>query len=410
VKILKITGVVSALVLLGILVTPISSASASCKPLTRNFGVDVGESTSYAWSKSGKAYSWGRGDWGMRGDGSTTYKKNKPQAVKQVKDVVKIVAYGGAALFLQRDGRVFSTGYNSSGQLGLGSTSYKKTPVKITSLTCIVDIAAGRTTSYALRADGTVWAWGYNASGELNVGNEWPTLKPRRVLGLSKIKSISAGEDNLFASSTDGRILALGYNYDGQLGVGHETDPEVYPSEVSVQNLKSLTTASDSAAGINANGEIVMWGDQGWVIPGISGGSSSTPVVLELGSNWKSITLGWSQALAVDNQSALWIWGSNQNGALGTKQGTYCSPQEEENNECAGIDLFGTGLRFKTTETPAKILDTIRSVASGNDFSLAVQTNGAVWAWGDGGEGQLGNGYFYDSDKPSRVYKLNLNK
>jgi alpha-tubulin suppressor-like RCC1 family protein len=346
----------------------------------------------------------------MRGDGSTTYKKNKPQTVKVVRDVVKIASYGGAALFLQRDGRVFSTGYNSSGQLGLGSTTYKKTPVKISSLSCIVDIAAGRTTSYALKADGTVWAWGYNASGELNVGDEWPTLKPKKVLGLSQIKSISAGEDNIFASSKDGRIWALGYNYDGQLGIGNTTRPSAYPVEIDIQNIASITTAGDSVAGMNANGEIVMWGNQGWVIPGVSGGDSPSPVVLDFGSNWKSISLGWAQALAIDTQSALWIWGSNQNGALGTQQGTYCSPQEVGNNDCAGFDYFGTGLHFKTSETPVKILDSVKLVASGNDFSLALKSDGTVWAWGDGGEGQLGNGYFYDSDKPSRVYKLNLNK
>ena len=139
------------------------------------------------------------------------------------------------------------------------------------------------------------------------------------------------------------------------------------------------------------------------------GSSNSLPQDLPFGNNWKTVVLGWGHALAVDTDNSLWAWGSNQNGAVGAHLGTYCTISETQNNECGGWDYF-TGLYFKVVDSPVMLLPNVVAMAAGQDFSLALKTDGTVWAWGDGGEGQLGNGYNYDSDKPSKVMSINLNK
>ena len=67
------------------------------------------------------------------------------------------------SLALTADGDVWSWGLNSDGQLGDGTTTMRRAPVRVTGLDDAIAIAAGRDMSYAIRADRTVVAWGRNA-------------------------------------------------------------------------------------------------------------------------------------------------------------------------------------------------------------------------------------------------------
>lgn len=403
----KTASFLASLVLLVSFNASTSPSHAKCATLPQTMGVAVGESTSYAWSKSGVAYAWGRGDWGQRGDGSTTYSKNKPQRVKNVKYVNKIASYGAQALFLQRDGLVFTVGYNKDGQLGIGSKKNASTPQKIYSLTCVIDIAAGRVTSYALKSDGTVWGWGYNASEELNIGNSWPALKPQKIRGLSNIKSISAGEDNLFAIARNGFVYSLGYNFEGQLGTGSTAEPAKYPVKVNniALNPKVISVARETVAATGTDGKLVIWGNPGQLFPEYQ--SVLTPREVPLSAKAKSVTLGWGLALVIDVNKSLWTFGSNRNGALGVNLEEDC--YFSDGQDCGGYNAQ-TDSYFHVVYVPKIVLKKVASVAGGDNFSIAVQDNGTLWAWGSGGDGQLGNGYDYNTKKPSKVFNLNLNR
>ena len=45
-------------------------------------------------------------------------------------------------------------------------------------------------------------------------------------------------------------------------------------------------------------------------------------------------------------------------------------------------------------------------IAAGGDFSVALESDGSVWAWGQNDRGQLGNGTKVQSGKPARVTGL----
>jgi alpha-tubulin suppressor-like RCC1 family protein len=74
----------------------------------------------------------------------------------------------------------------------------------------------------------------------------------------------------------------------------------------------------------------------------------------------------FSLALAADG--TLWGWGANVVGQLGVP-----------------------GPSSTLTPIPAAAgLSPVKQMAAGNGFALAVKADGTVWAWGDGGAGQLG--------------------
>jgi alpha-tubulin suppressor-like RCC1 family protein len=85
-----------------------------------------------------------------------------------------------------------------------------------------------------------------------------------------------------------------------------------------------------------------------------------------------------------------WAWGLNSDGELGNGTVTPYS-----------------GL---TTPVQAANLSNVVSIAGGDQHSLALKSDGTVWAWGNDGWGQLGNGKYARSLTPLQVPGLtNIN-
>jgi alpha-tubulin suppressor-like RCC1 family protein len=406
----KKIAILVPIILLGI--TPNTSLPAEAQKCTiqANAGVAAGEATGYAWSKSGKAFAWGRGDWGQRGDGSTRSSVNKPVPLKVVRGVVKISSTRGHALVLQRDGKVFATGYNDEGQLGIGRVEYSHTPKQVRGLPCIVDVATGTYSAFALSSTGDVYGWGYNASGELAVGNLWPVEKPIKIPGLSKIKRIFANNYNLFAVASNGEVFGIGPNEHKQLGeslLDMTKSPVKLPS---LSGVKHLSFSNGTVLAITASGMPVVVGKTNGVLADANAGAdTSVPLEIPFETKASSIVAAADQTFLVDASGSLFSWGGNNFGALGNGREIFCMPMEQfGTGTCMGYG--GSGLDYHVYMEKSKILSNVRSVATGDNFSVALQNNGTVWAWGSGRDGQLGNGYDYLSDVPVQTFRLNLNR
>ena len=66
---------------------------------------------------------------------------------------------------------LFSCGYNTNGQLGLGDRTNRSSPVQVGSLLTWNKVAGGGFHTAATKTDGSLWAWGYNANGQLGLGD-----------------------------------------------------------------------------------------------------------------------------------------------------------------------------------------------------------------------------------------------
>jgi alpha-tubulin suppressor-like RCC1 family protein len=95
-----------------------------------------------------------------------------------------------------------------------------------------------------------------------------------------------------------------------------------------------------------------------------------------------AVGAGGSHSLALRNDGTVWAWGSNGSGQLGNgRKDTVPVPVPEQ--------VVG--------------LEGVIAVAAGLSHSLALSEDGSVWAWGSGGEGQLGDGRALDSSTPVQV-------
>jgi hypothetical protein len=87
-------------------------------------------------------------------------------------------------------------------------------------------------------------------------------------------------------------------------------------------------------------------------------------------------------SLAVDGAGVVWAWGANASGQLG-------------NGDATGAT------QYSPVQVPG--LSGMIAVAAGQDYSLAIKSDGTVWVWGGNENGQFGDGTTTGSLTPVQV-------
>jgi alpha-tubulin suppressor-like RCC1 family protein len=223
--------------------TPEAALSVKVNGLNNVTAVSGGYDFSVALKKNGTVWTWGNGENGSLGDG-TSDPRFTPEKVDGLSDVKAIAAStaGYHVLVLLENGRVKAWGPNEVGQLGNGSTDPSPTPITVPDLNNVKAIAAGETYSLALKENGTIRGWGSNESFQLGTEDEAMYLDPIRVTQLENIKAVAAGSSHALALKPNGTVRAWGRNFDGQLGNG-TTGSAVF-SPVKVSGLSGITSIS----------------------------------------------------------------------------------------------------------------------------------------------------------------------
>ena len=83
---------------------------------------------------------------------------------------------------LTNDGKVWTWGDNSSGQIGDGTNTSRNNPTLVSGLDNVVAITAGFGHAGAIKSDGSIWVWGDNLFGQLGIGSTVNRLTPVKLL------------------------------------------------------------------------------------------------------------------------------------------------------------------------------------------------------------------------------------
>jgi alpha-tubulin suppressor-like RCC1 family protein len=339
--------------------TPTSSTARADYLITG--AITVGGGTSIALKTDGTVWIWGQNSFNVFGDPSVPSGtvRTTPGQIPGLTNVVAIAAYANHCLALKRDGTVWFWGQQS------GSASSVAQPTQVTGLSGAVAIASGYV-HLAVKQDGTVWSWG-SSSDDLG--------PPAAVAGLKGVTQISAASYNL-AVKTDGMPSGSAWTWGSNtacllLGDGSCTDPRPAPGQVPVAGVTAGSTGGLHGHLVTASGGVWGWG--GNFPPHIGDGTTSnrtTPVFVD--ADWDPVAIrdGNDFGMVLSRNGHVWIWGSNWTGQLGTGDAAD-----------------------RASPTHAVVTKAIAITANGSAVhSLALKADGTIWAWGNGGSGQLGSG------------------
>lgn len=264
--------------------------------------------------------------WGTLGDNSGEADVLAPAPVAGDVKLAQLSAFGRTICGVGTDGAGYCWGPNTDGQLGTGGADAgAKAPAKLKGTIVFASIAAGDPTSCGVATDGTGYCWGDNGYGTVGngVASTDDLLEPTPITGGLKWTSISVGGVFACGLATDGAAYCWGSNTYGQLGTGKPitdstTDLSKVPSKV-VGNYtwKAITTGQYFACGLTTAGAAYCWGRNDYQFGSGTEGSSSTPVAVKGGLVFTKIDSGRDSTCAITAAGVAHCWGANANGQLG---------------------------------------------------------------------------------------------
>lgn len=313
-----------------------------------------------------------------------------------IRGAVTAVAAGGQHAIAQKaDGSLVAWGFNLQGQLGdnTGQFSPVSVPVLQTATgTTWTSFAAGDLFSLGITTKGALWGWGFNQNGQLGDGTTAAQKSPKQVGSVTTWTAISAGKAHAAGLLKDGTVWAWGRNVDGQLGDGTLIDKSV-PTQIGILKTWLDISAGESHTIARQTDKTVwVWGSnaKGQLGNGTtSATATSAPIALPGTASWVSIAAGGQHSLAVRADGALFAWGANDFGQVGS--GSSFS------------EVSAPAQVLVEPDATAKINFKWDKVAGGAFHTLAIMTDGSLWAWGLNADGQLGNDTTDDAKVPQRI-------
>ena len=188
--------------------------------------------------------------------------------------------------------------------------------------------------------------------------------------------AVSAGDHYSLALDADGHAWAWGDPEAGSLGTGG-LEEHLTPARVAMPSDVTFTAIAGGAGhslALDQFGRAWAWGSFGRGQLGTGSTSDEpapVPVLMPPNVTFVAISAGYQHSLALDEGGRAWAWGSGGGGRLGN-------------------DGVSDATEPVAVVLPADVVFT--AIDAGAAHSLALDSVGRAWAWGDGFFGNLGNG------------------
>ena len=345
--------------------------------------ISAGGMHSLAIKSDGTLWAWGDNSSGQLGFGSTV-NVNTPTQVGTATNWAFISAGGAHSLAIKTDGTLWTWGSNEFGQLGFGNNVNVNTPTQVGTATNWAFVSGGTLHSLAIKTNGTLWTWGNNQSGQLGDGSTSNRLSPVQIGSDTDWQKGSCGDLHTLAIKTDGTLWACGGNFQGQLGIGNSILSVNTPVQIGTDTDWELISSGYShSMGVKTDGTLWAWGNN--IVVQLGLGNSSfrlyTPEQVGTNTNWEYVSCGADFTISLNSNNTLWASGINNHGQLGD---------------------ISTSVSRSSPETvnSSRIW---RDIASGNNYSIGIKSNGTIWSWGYNNYGQLGNGSYTSYSYPIQI-------
>jgi alpha-tubulin suppressor-like RCC1 family protein len=189
-------------------------------------------------------------------------------------DVVLASGQNNHTIFYTSTGKLYGCGANTAGQLGNGTFTAATSPVPVTGLPNepVTSVQTAWENSGVLLADGTYWDWGYNTTGQLGDGSTAPSALPVQVNLPAAVNTVSEGgsvaqNGQTIAVLSNGSVYTWGNDARGQLGIGYHERQQTVPVAVDVPPgviFVSVASGGASEYAIDSTGNVWSWGQNNY--------------------------------------------------------------------------------------------------------------------------------------------------
>ena len=386
----------------------------------------------------GNVYTYGTNTYGQLGDGTTvSQNSNITTAARIIKEQTTRTETDSNDVS-EKDENNTTTSENTLDENTTNESSENTTNTSISSteneskgssestttsasekLSNIISISAGDGYTTAVDKDGNMYVFGKNENGELAInpdvsaGGKQDSFYALKVEGLNNIIFADAGMSNVSAVINNGDVYTFGNGEQGQLGNGESVNyytPQAVGKNIIQSNTNEILLEEGEKANLESTikyfnlfkdkdinltntvlNESIATIDSDGVVTGVKQGRTTIVVkenntdkigvvsvrILAKGSRPEGSTLNiepqiatsGSHTITLKTDGTVWSYGQNTYGELGI--GTT------ENTD---------------VPTKAKFPDEtiITKIATGEEHSLALDSDGYVWVWGRNSYGQLG--------------------
>jgi alpha-tubulin suppressor-like RCC1 family protein len=385
-------------------------------------------------------FAWGLGAHGQTGLGSKEEQTRPAALASTVENVVYVATAPRFNIALTSDGDLYSWGTGLMGELGLAYITYQEKPTKITKVQSkFKAIAIGYEHSLALSEGGDIYVWGANDLGQLGTGDLKPIDRPTKLKSGHKYIALAAGTKHSMALTEHGFIHIWGGGWAGQMG-DSESKSFLTPHLLSEDLTFKFISAGDNCSlainsasfllhhhdlsivhtdfhlfhsGITDRGKVYTWGSgshgrlgHGDVKPQLA------PKVIEhltkMNVTAVKVLAGFDHMLLLSDKGELWTWGAGANGE--TAQNTtvrrmiphpvlFYTPSTTSDlpNGHGPVSETSTEGEEKPVPVAALPVDPVNhgpfvDIGIGRNFSVAINSKGECYTWGNPRNGVLGNG------------------
>jgi alpha-tubulin suppressor-like RCC1 family protein len=415
--------------------------------------ISAGSFHTCAIDNSNDAYCWGMGGVGQLGNSTTTDRAAPVKVVSKAGQTWKSISAGAQyACAIDNSDDAYCWGTGGNGRLGNNTApNVQATPVQVTPSPGQTwkAISAGLQHTCAIDNSNDAYCWGLGAAGRLGNNNfNAPDQKtPAKVVSVSSQswKAISAGFQHSCGIDNNDNAFCWGNDNNAQLGNGALSGSAV-PSAVNLPRKWTEISASrssgggDFSCGLTSEGFFFCWGNGGagqlgnGAITGAQANpvsntalnpasAATVPVNLNLAIVSGRIATGDHHACAIDSKNTAYCWGEGTKGELGNgatpeKQTTpvkvaspagqtwkvisadlsyTCALDNKNDAYCWGSGAFALGNGSDSDQkTPTKVKSAAgqvwKAISTSARHACAIDNRDQLYCWGDGSEGQLGNG------------------
>ena len=310
-------------------------------------------------------YTWGFGKYGQLGNGQITTAET-PQLLKLPRNTIPLQVTCGAHFTItlchvtskdgQRFKKLYASGWGKYGRLGTGSEEDRCIPVEVVFHDLSIDVSqvsAGYWHAACVTAEGDLYVWGYNKShsvlglskdkaSSLPPFEPIPVKVPLPVESGIRFKHIACGYNYSYAIGVDGTCWSWGSGAHGVLGHGDSSD-YIQPTRVKVPR--------DDAVSF--------------------------------------VTCGYSHAAVISGAGGLMTVGYGADGALGLGK--------------EGGKVDKNTLQLVRTLSNSVVVQVSCSLGERHSHTLACNSDGDVYSWGDGYKGKLGHNDQEPRDIPTKI-------